>query len=89
MSDSVPGKPTFRAMWPTTFMQVLLPGADGANTALRDLIEKLDAFRKPKRVDQFATVCEADKRGRLGLGEAQVASGDGIRHRDASVSGCH
>ena len=39
------------------------------NTVL-ELFEKLDAFRQPKRVAQFLLVCEADKRGRLGLGES-------------------
>ncbi len=29
------------------------------------LFEKLDAFRKPARLDQFLLVCEADARGRL------------------------
>ncbi|MCB1478172.1 MAG: TIGR02466 family protein [Tepidamorphaceae bacterium] len=43
MSDLKPGQPAFKPMWPTTFMQVMLPGADGANAALRDLIAKLDA----------------------------------------------
>jgi tRNA nucleotidyltransferase (CCA-adding enzyme) len=37
-----------------------------ANTLL-ELFEKLDAFRKPERLPQFLLVCEADKRGRLGL----------------------
>jgi len=31
------------------------------------LFEKLDAFRKPERLRHFLLVCEADKRGRLGL----------------------
>ena len=31
-----------------------------------ELFEKLDAFRKPERVQQFLLACEADKRGRLG-----------------------
>jgi tRNA nucleotidyltransferase (CCA-adding enzyme) len=34
------------------------------------LFEQLDAFRRPERVAQFLLVCEADKRGRLGLSEA-------------------
>lgn len=34
------------------------------------LFEKLDAFRKPQRLSQFLTVCEADARGRLGLHES-------------------
>lgn len=35
-------------------------------TILR-LIEKLDGFRNPVRVQEFALACEADKRGRLGM----------------------
>lgn len=32
-----------------------------------DLLEKLDAFRKPERFGQILQACEADARGRLGL----------------------
>jgi tRNA nucleotidyltransferase (CCA-adding enzyme) len=32
-----------------------------------DLLESLDAFRRPERVAMFATACEADARGRTGL----------------------
>lgn len=31
------------------------------------LLERCDAFRKPERIARLVTVCEADKRGRLGL----------------------
>lgn len=31
------------------------------------LLMRMDAFRKPERVKQFATVCEADARGRTGF----------------------
>jgi tRNA nucleotidyltransferase (CCA-adding enzyme) len=40
-----------------------------ANTLL-ELFEKLDAFRKPERLRQFLLACEADKRGRSGLRDA-------------------
>ena len=46
---------------------------------LLGLIEKLDAFRKPQRLGQFITVCEADKRGRLGLSEADYPQGALLR----------
>lgn len=46
---------------------------------LLGLIEKLDVFRKPQRIDQFAIVCEADKRGRLGLGESDYPQGAYLR----------
>src|SRR5262249_45020576 len=34
---------------------------------LLELLEKLDAFRRPPRFEQFVLACEADKRGRTGL----------------------
>jgi tRNA nucleotidyltransferase (CCA-adding enzyme) len=34
-----------------------------------DLLQRIDAFRRPERVKQLALVCEIDKRGRLGLTE--------------------
>jgi tRNA nucleotidyltransferase (CCA-adding enzyme) len=46
---------------------------------LLGLIEKLDTFRKPQRLEQFITVCEADKRGRLGLSESDYPQGDLLR----------
>jgi tRNA nucleotidyltransferase (CCA-adding enzyme) len=38
-------------------------------TTMLELIEKLDAWRKPERVRIVLTACEADKRGRAGLSE--------------------
>lgn len=46
---------------------------------LLGLIEKLDAFRKPQRLEQFITVCEADKRGRLGMAESDYPQGNFLR----------
>jgi tRNA nucleotidyltransferase (CCA-adding enzyme) len=37
------------------------------STTLLDLLEHLDAFRRPARLEQFITACEADARGRKGL----------------------
>ena len=37
---------------------------------VHDLLQRCDGFRRPERIAQLATVCEADKRGRAGLGEA-------------------
>jgi tRNA nucleotidyltransferase (CCA-adding enzyme) len=37
-----------------------------ASTALK-LLEQLDAFRKPGRIERFAKACEADARGRTGM----------------------
>ena len=43
------------------------------------LVEKLDALRKPQRLGQFITVCEADRRGRLGMAESAYPQGDLLR----------
>jgi tRNA nucleotidyltransferase (CCA-adding enzyme) len=42
---------------------------------VHDLIARCDGFRKPERIAQLALACEADKRGRLGLSEADYPSG--------------
>ena len=42
---------------------------------LHDLIARCDGFRKPERMRQLALACEADKRGRLGLTEAEYPTG--------------
>ncbi|MCX7042363.1 MAG: multifunctional CCA addition/repair protein [Gammaproteobacteria bacterium] len=34
---------------------------------VHDLIQRCDGFRQPGRIDELAIVCEADKRGRLGM----------------------
>ncbi len=36
-----------------------------------DLLQRLDAFRRPQRFDWFLTTCEADSRGRLGYEERE------------------
>ena len=50
----------------------LSPATRIASTELRDgtlldLLERLDAFRRPARFEQFVLACEADARGRKGL----------------------
>lgn len=42
---------------------------------IHDLIARIDAFRRPERIRQLALVCEADKRGRLGLQETDYPNG--------------
>lgn len=37
------------------------------SSSKHDLIARCDGFRKPERIAQLGLVCEADKRGRLGL----------------------
>ncbi len=39
-----------------------------ANTVVK-VFEKMDAFRKPERVELFVLACEADSRGRLGMAD--------------------
>lgn len=48
--------------------------------------EQLDAFRKPERVEQFLTTCEADKRGRKGLSETPYPQGDYLRRAFAATA---
>lgn len=43
-------------------------------STVHDLIARCDGFRKPERIEQLGLVCEADKRGRLGLQEAAYPS---------------
>lgn len=50
------------------------------------LIERCDGFRKPGRIDQLATVCEADKRGRTGHAEDAYPQGDRLREAHAAAS---
>ena len=47
-------------------------------TVLR-LLSTLDALRRPQRLEAFLTVCEADKRGRLGCSEAAYPQADFLR----------
>ncbi len=55
------------------------------DAAVHDLIARCDGFRKPERIDQLATVCEADKRGRLGLQDSAYPQATTLRalHRVA------
>lgn len=52
---------------------------------VHDLIARCDGFRKPERIDQLATVCECDKRGRLGLQDSAYPQAATLRalHRAA------
>ncbi len=52
---------------------------------LHDLIARCDGFRKPDRIDQLATVCEADKRGRLGSKDSDYPQGDTLRRTHAAA----
>lgn len=54
---------------------------------VHDLLQRIDAFRRPERVRQLALICEADKRGRLGLNEAEYPNGKLLlRYFDAACA---
>ena len=52
---------------------------------VHELIARCDGFRKPARIDQLATVCEADKRGRAGLSDEAYPQGDTLRRLHAAA----
>jgi tRNA nucleotidyltransferase (CCA-adding enzyme) len=51
-----------------------------------ELLERLDSFRRPERLTRFLVVCEADKRGRLGLSESEYPQAGFLRAAHASAS---
>ncbi len=54
---------------------------------LLKLLEALDAFRRPERVDQFTSACEADARGRTGLEDRPYPQARFLRAaRDAAAA---
>ncbi|ODU51712.1 multifunctional CCA addition/repair protein [uncultured Aquimonas sp.] len=52
---------------------------------VHELIARCDGFRKPARIDQLASVCEADARGRAGRGEADYPQADTLRRLHAAA----
>jgi tRNA nucleotidyltransferase (CCA-adding enzyme) len=50
---------------------------------VHELIARCDGFRKPQRIAQLATVCEADARGRAGLGDAPYPQSETLRRLHA------
>ena len=51
------------------------------------VLEKSDAFRRPERFGQFLVACEADARGRLGLGDRDYPQTDYLRRAlDAALT---
>lgn len=50
-----------------------------------ELLEALDAFRRPERVDLFATACEADARGRTGLEDNPYPQREALLRAHAAV----
>lgn len=54
-------------------------------TTVHALIARCDGFRKPARIDQLATVCEADARGRAGLSDAPYPQATTLRQLHAAA----
>ena len=52
---------------------------------VHDLIARCDGFRKPARIGQLATVCEADKRGRTGLSQVPYPQAALLRRLHAAA----
>ena len=52
---------------------------------VHELIARCDGFRKPARIDQLATVCEADARGRAGLADAGYPQAGMLRRLHAAA----
>ncbi len=46
---------------------------------LLDMLERIDVFRRPERLDKLLLACEADKRGRLGFEDAAYPQADYVR----------
>jgi len=53
--------------------------AELRNATVLDLLEGVDAFRRPARLEQFLLACEADARGRTGFEQRAYPQADGLR----------
>ncbi len=56
-----------------------------ASTLLK-LLQSLDLFRRPQRLEQFLNACEADSRGRTGFEDLQYEQPDIIRNAYRAAS---
>ena len=54
-------------------------------STVHDVIARCDGFRKPRRIDQLASVCEADKRGRTGHADSAYPEGAQLRTLHAAA----
>jgi len=52
---------------------------------LLSILERIDSFRKPERLDRFLIACEADKRGRLGFEGAAYPQAAYVRAAHAAA----
>ena len=75
----VPGKYRELAVLVTRYHLYFHRAAELRSTTLLDLLEKLDAFRRPQRFEQYLVVCEADSRGRYGFEERRPPQLDILR----------
>lgn len=55
------------------------------DSTVHDLLQRCDAFRKPARIPKLALVCEADKRGRLGLQDEPYPQGQELQRLHAAA----
>jgi len=53
---------------------------------LLDMLERIDAFRRPERLDKLLIACEADKRGRFGFADAAYPQADYVRAARSAAS---
>ena len=51
------------------------------------LLESLDAFRRPERLDKFLLACEADARGRKGLEDRNYPQNSYLKSILAAANG--
>jgi tRNA nucleotidyltransferase (CCA-adding enzyme) len=56
-------------------------------STLLEMLEKLDAFRRPERFEQFLLACEADARGRKGLENREYSQTDYLRKARKAAAG--
>ena len=55
-------------------------------TTVLQLLERLDSFRRPGRLQRFLLACEADKRGRLGRSDSPYPEADFLRHAHSAAA---
>ena len=56
------------------------------DNTLLELLERLDAFRRPARFEQWVLACEADARGRKGLENRDYPQADRLRRARAAAA---
>jgi tRNA nucleotidyltransferase (CCA-adding enzyme) len=53
---------------------------------LLEMLERIDVFRRPERLDRLLIACEADKRGRLGFADSDYPQAAYVRAAYASAA---